>query len=69
MVVSSGVVDGLAVDWVYSHLYWTDTHTDTISVTDMTGLSRAVLVRDKLEEPRAIALHPGLGSVSHSLVG
>jgi len=61
VVVSSGVVDGLAVDWVYSHLYWTDTHTDTISVTDMTGLSRAVLVRDKLEEPRAIALHPGLG--------
>ena len=60
-MVSSGVVDGLAVDWVYSHLYWTDTVEDTISVTDMTGLSKAVLVRDRLEEPRAIALHPGKG--------
>ena len=60
-VVSPGVVDGLAVDWVYSHLYWTDTHTDTISVTDLTGQYKAVLVRDKLEEPRAIVLHPGKG--------
>ena len=61
MVVSSGVVDGLAVDWVYSHLYWTDAVQDTISVTDMAGVTRAVLVRDNLEEPRAIVLHPGLG--------
>ena len=61
MVVSSGVVDGLAVDWVYSHLYWTDAVQDTISVTDMAGVTRAVLVRDNMEEPRAIVLHPGLG--------
>ena len=63
VVVSSGVVtaDGLAVDWVYSHLYWTDTGTDCISVTDLSGLSRAVLVKDQLEEPRAIALHPAKG--------
>ena len=61
--MSHGVVtaDGLAVDWVYSHLYWTDTGQDTISVTDLAGLSRAVLVRDSMEEPRAIALHPGKG--------
>ena len=65
VVVSSGVVmaDGLAVDWVYSHLYWTDTGTDCISVTDLSGLSRAVLVKDQLEEPRAIALHPAKGYV------
>ena len=55
------MVDGLAVDWVYSHLYWTDAVQDTISVTDMAGVTRAVLVRDNLEEPRAIVLHPGLG--------
>ena len=60
-MVSSGVVDGLAVDWVYSHLYWTDAVVDTISITDMTGLTRAVLVSDRLEEPRGIALHPGKG--------
>jgi len=63
LVISSGVVtaDGLAVDWVYSHLYWTDTGTNCISVADLSGLSRAVLVEDQLEEPRAIALHPAKG--------
>lgn len=63
VVASDGVVtaDGLAVDWVHSHLYWTDTGTNAISVCDFTGMSRAVLVEVGLEEPRAIALHPGLG--------
>ena len=62
-VIAEGVVtpDGLAVDWVYSHLYWTDTGTNTISVTDFSGLSSVVLLRDNIEEPRAIALHPGKG--------
>ena len=63
VVISSGVVtvDGLAVDWVYSHLYWTDTGTDSISVADLSGTSKAVLIQDHLEEPRAIAVHPGKG--------
>ena len=62
-VIAEGIVtpDGLAVDWVYSHLYWTDTGTNTISVTDFSGLSSVVLVTDNIEEPRAIALHPGKG--------
>ena len=61
-VVMSGVVtsDGLAIDWVYSHLYWTDTGTDTISVTDLTGQGTVVLFQDQLEEPRDIAHHPYL---------
>ena len=35
--------------------------TDTISVSDFTGLAPAVLISGGLEEPRAIALHPGAG--------
>ena len=53
--------DGLAVDWVYSHLYWTDTGTNTVSMSDLKGRMTAVLVQDELEEPRAIALHPAKG--------
>ncbi len=53
--------DGLAADWVHSHLYWTDTATNTISVGDFKGRMTAVLIKDDMEEPRAIALHPGQG--------
>ena len=37
--------------------------TDTISVSDLSGLGHSVLVSGGLEEPRAIALHPGAGWV------
>ena len=34
---------------------------DTISVSDLSGLAPTVLVSGGLEEPRAIVLHPGAG--------
>ena len=55
--------DGLAVDWVYSHLYWTDTGSNTVAMSDLKGRMTAVLVKDDLQEPRAIALHPEKGFV------
>ncbi|KAF7287770.1 hypothetical protein GWI33_003404 [Rhynchophorus ferrugineus] len=60
VVVSDEVTtsDGLAVDWVYEHLYWTDTGTNTISLANFDGQMRKVLIRDDLEEPRAIAVDP-----------
>uniref|UniRef100_A0AAR5PHB5 EGF-like domain-containing protein n=1 Tax=Dendroctonus ponderosae TaxID=77166 RepID=A0AAR5PHB5_DENPD len=60
VVVSDEVTtsDGLAVDWVYEHLYWTDTGTNTISLANFDGQMRKVLIRDNLEEPRAIAVDP-----------
>ena len=63
VVVTRSVLtaDGLAADWVYSHLYWTDTGTNTISMSDFQGNMITVLIKDDLEEPRAIALHPRLG--------
>ncbi|XP_061385720.1 very low-density lipoprotein receptor isoform X5 [Danaus plexippus] len=50
--------DGLAVDWIYNHLYWTDTGKNHIELADLQGNMRKILIRDKLEEPRAIALNP-----------
>ncbi|XP_064071102.1 very low-density lipoprotein receptor-like isoform X7 [Vanessa tameamea] len=50
--------DGLAVDWIYNHLYWTDTGKNHIELSDLQGNMRKVLIIDKLEEPRAIALNP-----------
>ena len=38
-----------------------DTGTNSISVSDFSGRQRAVLLQDRMEEPRAIVLHPGQG--------
>ncbi|XP_077296047.1 uncharacterized protein LOC143918173 isoform X2 [Arctopsyche grandis] len=60
VVISKQLItsDGLAVDWIYNHLYWTDTGKNTIELSNLEGNMRKVLIRDSLEEPRAIALNP-----------
>lgn len=50
--------DGLAVDWIYSHIYYSDTKKCTIEVTNFDGNMGKALVKDDLEIPRAIALDP-----------
>ena len=63
VVIDRNIVtaDGLAVDWVYSHLYWTDTGTNSITMSDLDGNLISTIIKDDLEEPRAIALHPSKG--------
>lgn len=60
VVISDDITtsDGLAVDWIYNHIYWTDTGKNTIELANFEGKMRKVLIRDDLEEPRAIALNP-----------
>ena len=59
-VLSYGVhsPDGLAVDWLVRHIYWTDTGHDTISVVNCQGTRVRTLIDDQLDDPRAIALDP-----------
>lgn len=60
IVISNEVTmcDGLAVDWLYSHIYWTDTGKNTIELANYEGSMHKTLIRDSLDEPRAIALNP-----------
>ena len=49
--------DGLAVDWVAGNLYWCDKFTDTIEVSKLNGRYRKVLLRESLQEPRALEVN------------
>lgn len=50
--------DGLAVDWIYNHIYFTDIKKSTIELTNFDGNMGKILIKDDLEIPRAIALDP-----------
>lgn len=62
-VVISGLVspDGLACDWLGQKLYWTDSETNRIEVSNLDGSLRKVLFWQELDQPRAIALDPARG--------
>ncbi|XP_025940300.1 low-density lipoprotein receptor-related protein 2 [Apteryx rowi] len=53
--------DGLAVDWVGRHLYWTDAGTNRIEVAKLDGRYRKWLIFSLLDQPAAIAVNPKLG--------
>ncbi|XP_029697135.1 low-density lipoprotein receptor-related protein 5 isoform X2 [Takifugu rubripes] len=59
-VVVSGLAsaDGLACDWLGKKLYWTDSETNRIEVSNLDGTSRKVLFWMDLDQPRALALNP-----------
>ncbi|XP_006879762.1 PREDICTED: low-density lipoprotein receptor-related protein 8 isoform X5 [Elephantulus edwardii] len=50
--------EGLAVDWVHKHIYWTDSGNKTISVATVDGGRRCTLFSRDLSEPRAITVDP-----------
>ncbi|XP_065069050.1 low-density lipoprotein receptor-related protein 4-like isoform X3 [Rhopilema esculentum] len=53
--------EGIAYDWISNKVYWTATHPKyqgVIEVSNADGTSRSVLVFKKVDEPRAIAVHP-----------
>ncbi|NXN98396.1 LRP2 protein, partial [Rhinopomastus cyanomelas] len=53
--------DGLAVDWVGRHLYWTDAGTNRIEVAKLDGRYRKWLIFSLLDQPAAIAVNPKRG--------
>jgi hypothetical protein len=50
---------GIAVDWIYDLLYWTDSRYDHIQVSRLDGTGRRTIVKDdSLDAPRAIVVDP-----------
>ena len=56
-----GEINGLTVDWVSRHVYWTDVERKTVEVADYAGVNRRVLVSTGLEAPRGIVASPLFG--------
>lgn len=59
---------GVAVDWIYKNLYWSDLGTKTISVSNFNGTKQKVLFSRGLKEPASIAVDPLSGSVGKALI-
>lgn len=53
-------MEGIAVDWVGRKLYWLDRHSKHLEVSELNGVNRKTL-KSGIADPRAIAVHPGVG--------
>ena len=56
-----GEANGLAVDWVSRHVYWTDAARRSVEVAEYDGSNRRVLTIDGLQAPRGIVVDPNDG--------
>lgn len=53
--------DGLACDWLTKKLYWADSDTNRIEVSQFDGRNRKVLFWNELDQPRDVVLAPQNG--------
>lgn len=55
---------GIAIDWIYNLMYWTDTGMNHIQVSLLDGSYRRTITKDgSLDQPRAIVVDPSTGLV------
>ncbi|BFZ06046.1 hypothetical protein BsWGS_09085 [Bradybaena similaris] len=59
---STGVVKGMALDWMAGNLYWTDSTYGVIKVARKTGAYQMTIL-ENLTHPVGIAVHPGRGQI------
>uniref|UniRef100_A0A4W4GU57 Very low-density lipoprotein receptor n=1 Tax=Electrophorus electricus TaxID=8005 RepID=A0A4W4GU57_ELEEL len=49
---------GIAVDWIYKNIYWSDLGSKNIAVANFNGTKKKVLFDSDLKEPASIAVDP-----------
>lgn len=50
--------EGIAVDWIYKNIYWTNTGSKTIEMSNYEGNIKKTLIKENLGDPRAIVVNP-----------
>lgn len=62
-VINTGIEapESLACDWITKKLYWADSETNHIDVSNYDGSHRTVLFWKDLDQPRTIVLVPSEG--------
>ncbi|XP_059825945.1 prolow-density lipoprotein receptor-related protein 1-like [Hypanus sabinus] len=63
LVKNLSIPSGIAVDWIYKHVYWTDRGAKTISVATMDGSKRKTLFDNNMTKPASIAVDPLSGYI------
>lgn len=53
--------EGIAVDWVAQKLYMLNRQDRSLRVCELDGRSCKTLIRDRISQPKAIAIHPQKG--------
>jgi hypothetical protein len=60
-ITSQSNAGGMAVDWIYNHIYWIDTTHKHIKMADLDGSLGKTLIKTDLVLPRAIVVDPIAG--------
>jgi low density lipoprotein receptor-related protein 5/6 len=60
--------ESLVVDWIAHNLYWADSGTERIEMSQIDGSSRLVLIWNDIQ-PHAIAVDPAHGYDAADLIG
>ena len=55
------VPGGIAIDWIHNKLFFSDSGTSRIEVSNLDGSMRKVVIYESLMKPRALAVHPTQG--------
>lgn len=55
--------NGLTVNWVTNHLYWTDAKTSRLEMSNYDGAGRRILFGSQMDQPRGIAVDPVSGYI------
>ncbi|KAI8790085.1 low-density lipoprotein receptor-related protein 6, partial [Biomphalaria glabrata] len=50
--------NGLSIDWVSKHIYWTDAGKKTLEIANYNGSGRRILISSGLVNPRGIVVDP-----------